>query len=196
MKKSLFFVMILCMFGRFGYSQPVDEGNILIDASYGWPNLWTSFFKTAVTDASSTNVKVGSLGPISAQFEYMVSEKMGVGLVFGYSTSSVSFDDVDSGYYYDLSVTRIRIMPKFSIHFGQSDVFDPYFLLAAGYASKNYKFESDEPGYDGFSVDGISPIAFRVGFGGRYYFTDAIGAKFEIGLGGGGLLEFGLTAKF
>ncbi|HBG71485.1 MAG: hypothetical protein A2W93_14635 [Bacteroidetes bacterium GWF2_43_63] len=196
MKKTLFFVMILCMFGRFGYSQPVEEGNILIDASYGWPNLWTSVFKTAVTDSYSTDVKVGSIGPLSAQFEYMVSDKIGFGLIFGYSNSSVSYKDIDSGYYYDLSVPRVRFMPKFSVHFGQSDVFDPYFLIAAGYGSHTYKYESDDPDYTGFEVAGISPIAFRLAFGGRYFFSDVIGAKFEIGLGGGGLLEFGVTAKF
>jgi len=188
--------MILCFFCRFGYSQPVGEGNILIDASYGWPNLWTNVFKAAVTDARSTNVKVGSMGPISAQFEYMVSEKMGVGLVFGYSTSSVSYDDVDSGYFYDLSVTRIRLMPKFSVHFGQSDSFDPYLILAAGYASKNYDYVSNDPDYNGFSIDGISPVAFRIGFGGRYFVSENFGLKMEIGIGGGGLLEFGISTKF
>ena len=197
MKKSLFFVMILCMFGRFAYSQPVEEGNILIDASYGWPNLWTNVFKTAVTDVYSTDVKVGSLGPMSAQFEYMVSDKIGVGIILGYSNSKVSYKDIDSGYTYDLSVPRMRFMPKFAIHFGNSDSFDPYLLIAAGYGSYSFKYDTNDPYYsdDDFTMN-IAPIAFRTAFGGRYYFSDAIGAKFEIGFGGGGLLEFGLTAKF
>ncbi|MPM05632.1 hypothetical protein SDC9_51922 [bioreactor metagenome] len=201
MKKTLFFVAFICLLGRVGFSQAVEEGNSLIDASYGWPNLWTSVFKTAVTDAYSTDVKVGSLGPISVQYEYMVSDKMGFGIIFGYSNSKVSYkeyNDFDAvEYKYELSVPRMRFMPKFAVHFGNSDVFDPYWLIAAGYGTYSFKYDTNDPNYNDSNFNmNIAPVAFRTAFGGRYFFSDAIGAKFEIGFGGGGLLEFGLTARF
>ena len=197
MKRTLLFAAIICLFCRFGFSQAVDQGNSLLDASYGWPNLWTNVFKASVTNDNSINVKTGSLGPLSVQYEYLISEKIGIGVVFGYSSSSVSFTDLDSGYTYELSVPRMRFMPKFAFHFGNSDSFDPYLLIAAGYGSHSFNYKTTDPDYtnEDFTMD-IAPIAFRIAFGGRYFFSDAIGAKFEIGIGGGGLLEFGLTAKF
>lgn len=69
-----------------------------------------------------------------------------------------------------------RLMAKFSFHFGNSESFDGYTTIATGFSS-------------------ISYIAGRVALGGRYFFNEKTGVLMEFGIGGGGLIEFGLSFK-
>lgn len=193
---SLFVVVAFCVNG---YSQAVEQGNSIVDLTYGWPNLWTNVFKTAVTDATSTNIKTGTIGPVAIKYEYMVADKIGVGLVVNYANSSVQYDEQvgSNNYNYKLSVPRIRVMGKFGFHYGNSDMFDGYTNICVGYGGYSFKYTTNDPDYtdDAFTMS-IAPVAFRVATGGRVFFTDNLGAMLEFGVGGGGLVEFGLTAKF
>ena len=42
----------------------------------------------------------------------------------------------------------------------------------------------------------LFPVAARIGVGMRYFFTENIGANLGLGLGQGGLVNIGITAKF
>jgi opacity protein-like surface antigen len=185
------------------FSQAVEQGKMIVDASYGWPNLWTSTLKNILTDNNSYNIKVGTLGPIGAKFEYMVADKVGVGIVFNYATSSVKWNDtsyvsgVSHTYDYKVSIPRYRIMAKFGFHYGNSDMFDGYTNICVGYGGFSWVQKTDDPNFkdDNYNLK-LTPIAFRICTGGRIFFTDNIGAMMEFGIGGGGLMEFGLCAKF
>lgn len=185
-------------------SQAVDAGNILIDAYYGFPNLFTSALKTTYANSGSVeDVNIGGIGPVGGRFEYMVSEKIGIGLEINYTDSYVEYTDLGTDtlgnpyrYEYKVSVPRLRIMPRFNFHFGSSDVFDGYFAVAAGYNNTQYKFESNDPDFGDESITGLVPVAFRLAVGGRYFFTDAVGIHMELGLGGGALINGGLSFKF
>ena len=205
MKKCLLIFSAALLFSAFGYSQAVEQGNSLVDVTYGWPNLWTNVFKAAATSETSTDIKTGTMGPIAIKYEYMVADKIGVGGIFNYANSSVKYNDqvfnsttgVYDLYNYKLSVPRFRVMAKFSFHYGNSDMFDGYTSIGVGYGGHSFKYTTNDPNYTSDSFDlNIAPIAFRVATGGRIYFSDNIGALLEFGIGGGGLLEFGLTAKF
>jgi len=184
-------------------SQAVEQGKMIVEGTYGWPNLWTSTLKSIVTDNSSYGIKVGTLGPIAGKFEYLVADKVGVGVVVNYATSSVSWTDttfvagVSHEYKYKASVPRYRVMAKFGFHYGNSDVFDGYTNICVGYGGFSLKTTTDDPNYNDENLNlRLTPVAFRICTGGRIFFTENIGAVMEFGIGGGGLMEFGLCAKF
>jgi outer membrane scaffolding protein for murein synthesis (MipA/OmpV family) len=178
-------------------AQAVEQGNMTFDVYYGFPNLTGSLAKSISTDSELT---VKSLGPIGGKFEYMVSDKMGVGLETNYSSTTVTYTEFDSfdstNYEYNWSITSIRFMPRWNIHFGSSDNFDGYFGIAAGYLARTYKDSSTDPNYTSTSISGAFPFALRLAVGGRYYFTDNIGLHMELGFGGGALIHGGFAFKF
>lgn len=72
-------------------AQGVKKGNVLVDAYYGFPNLYTTVFKTAYANSGSEEgLKIGGVGPLGVRAEYMVADKIGVGLDIGYNNSKVS----------------------------------------------------------------------------------------------------------
>ena len=202
MKKIIFIfgaTLGLCLNNFDANAQAVEQGKSLVDVYYGFPNLYTSVLKTAYANGSQDiNVAIQGLGPIGMRYEYMMSDTIGIGGEFNYASSSVSWDAPDVNnvmQHYEASSPRTRIMGRFNVHFGGNDHFDGYFGVGAGYKNTQYKFTSSDPTYNA-SAKSLIPIAFRLAVGGRYYFTDNIGAGLELGLGGGGIINAGLAFKF
>lgn len=183
-------------------AQAVEEGNVLIDVYYGFPNLYGTVFKNAYANSGTEqDVKISSLGPIGLRGEYMVSDKIGVGLDIGFNNTKVSFTEFDSfdnaTYEYDYKTQKIGAMVTFNYHFLEnSDNLDAYFMVGAGYGNRSYSFKSTDPNYTDETIDGLIPVASRIGVGMRYFFTDNIGANLAIGFGQGGLINGGLSFKF
>ena len=184
-------------------AQVVEQGNIMVDVFYGFPNLWSKALKTAYDQTGSDVVmKSSAVGPFGCKIEYMMSDKIGLGLIVNYANSTVKWSEntVDLNnspitYNYDISLPRFRIMPAFNLHFYPTDKLDPYWVIAAGYGSFNAKIKTNDPNFEETDIKGLIPIAFRTGIGTRYFFTDNIGANFEIGFSGGPLLQLGLSCK-
>lgn len=186
-------------------AQVVEEGTILIDAYYGFPNLYTTTIKQAyASSGGASNVKVGGIGPVGGKIEYLIADKVGLGLDVNYTNTYVAYDEmstdtasgITNNYNYEVSRSVLRIFPRFNFHFGNSDKFDGYAGVGAGYRVATWSFESNDPDFGDQSVEGFLPVSFRAFVGGRYFFTDNIGLNFEIGAGGGALLQGGLSAKF
>lgn len=209
LKRTLLLLTLsLALFaGQRANAQVYEGGEFLIDAYYGWPNGYTSLFRGIVSeDPEVDNVRIRSLGPLGLKLEYVLSERIGIGLHVNYANSSISAttSELDSAgnyveYDYKLSVPRFRIMPTFNVHFGDADDFDPYFSLGVGYKSANLIFKSDDPSLENeeesYNVN-MTPLAFRLEFGARYFFTDNFGVHSAIGISGGALAVFGVSAKF
>lgn len=204
MKKFLLIFGCAFLLSTYSYSQAVEQGMSLVDVAYGWPNLWTTTLKSITTTTESYNVKVSGIGPMSLRYEYMVADKVGVGLMVSYASTGITFsEDTYDGlgnpvtYDYDFKIPRYRVMPKFSFHYGNSDMFDGFTTIAVGYGGYSFNWTSNDPSItDDYYDWGFWPVAVRVATGGRIFFSDNVGALLEFGLGGGGLLEFGLCAKF
>lgn len=180
-------------------SQALEQGMSVIDVNYGFPNLFANVIETAATGFNSTDIKTSAFGPVSLKYEYMVSDRIGLGVEFNYANASVSYTDQGQDgntYDYKLSVPRFRALPKFNVHFGNSDVLDFYASLAGGYSSFEIKEETNDPNYDTENLDlTLSNFAFRVAFGTRVFVSDSFGFGAEIGFGGGALLAAGLTYR-
>lgn len=191
-------------------AQAVEQGDMITTAQYGFPNFWNLLVKAAYDDSQTYyDFKIKGFGPIGAQFEFMVTDKIGLGIKSNYSGTSISYYEgqpvYDSNgnqtgttlYDYKLSFTRVRALGRFALHFGNSDNFDGYFGIAAGYSSFSVKYESNDPNYDGdVAFKNPVPIGFRLDVGGTYFIVPKFGINFEIGIGGGPLLNAGIATKF
>ncbi len=184
-------------------AQAVEEGNILIDVYYGFPNLYATVFRNAYANSGTEeNVDINGLGPLGLRGEYMVSDKIGLGLDLGFNNTNLKYTEFDSfdnkDYEYTFKTQKIGAMVTFNYHFLESnDNLDAYFMVGAGYSNRSFKFTSTDPDYIEDEVSGsLIPIASRVGVGMRYFFTDNIGVNLAIGFGQGGIINGGLSLKF
>ena len=190
-------------------AQCISEGKILIDGYYGFPNLYSAVFKSAYANSGSeANLKFGSLGPVGLRAEYLLTDKVGLGLDLGMNSSSISYDQSTSvfnsttnsydavTYNYKFSTKKVGAIVSFNYHFVENDNFDAYFVFGMGYGTRSFNFTSNEPGYSTPSAKSLIPVASKIGVGMRYFFTENIGANLALGFGQGGLLNAGITAKF
>jgi hypothetical protein len=178
-------------------SNVLSKGKSTINIYYGY-NVFTSIY-TAVATSAALGTTVKSVGPVGVVYEYMISDKIGLGGEVGYSKTSVSYNETftdymgnSSTYNYQWNFSTIRAMVRLNIHFFQNDKFDIYYLTSMGYRATSFSFSTNEPNY-GASVSFKSPIPFGIkpGLGFRFFFTKNIGLNLEMAIGtpiiGGGL---------
>lgn len=199
----------------------IMRGNVMIDPYIGVPNWANSLLYSQYDGSSSevTNYKtVGGALSYGGRFEYMIADKVGVGADVNYEVSGFSFDYVDYQYdasgaiIYDMNgnamqtsytdeytAKKLRAMFRLNYHFFQSDKVDVYTGFAAGYKSVNREFTTTPSNpystNDSFNK-ALVPVTARLAIGSKIYFTQNIGAHVELGVFGGGLIQFGLSAKF
>lgn len=191
---------------------PVVEGNFIIDAYAGIPNWANSilFSQYSGSNASAANYKVnGSMLSYGGRFEYMIADNMGVGLDVNYEVSGFNYDYIDStfnstsgtyttrAYNFDYRAKKLRAMARMNYHFVQNDRIDVYAGFAGGYKHIRREVVTEDMDNEDIGISGaLVPVALRISIGTRVYFTNNIGAMIELGAFGGGLLQFGITAKF
>ena len=181
-------------------AQALEQGNVIIDAYYGFPNLYSTVFKTLYESSNSTGLTLGSQGPLGIRAEYLITDKVGFGIDLGMNSSSISFSEADINtniiYDYKFSTRKIGAIFTFNYHFVENDKLDAYFVVGGGYGNRNFKFTSTDPNYIEESVESLIPISYKIGVGMRYFFTENIGANLALGLGQGGIANVGVSAKF
>jgi outer membrane protein W len=180
-------------------AQALEQGNVIIDAYYGFPNLYSAIFKAAYESSNSTGLTLGSQGPLGIRAEYLISDKVGFGIDLGMNSSSISYSEADINnniYDYKFTTRKIGAIFTFNYHFVENDKLDAYFVVGGGYGNRTFKFTSTDPNYIEESVESIIPISYKIGLGMRYFFTENIGANLALGLGQGGLVNAGISAKF
>lgn len=207
MKKCLTIVSVFMVFisaGNVATAQAVEEGNVIIDAYYGFPNLYSTTFRAAYANSGSeTDISIKGLGPLGGRVEYMLADKFGLGLDIGFNNTKLTFTDAgtDSNgnpttYDYDYSTAKFGAMITMNYHFLDNDNLDLYGQFGIGYGNRNFKFSSTDPNYTELSVESLIPVASRLGVGMRYFFTDNVGVNLNLGFGQGGLANAGVSFKF
>jgi opacity protein-like surface antigen len=175
-------------------AQAMEQGRMCFDVYYGFGSMSKAF----VQEMAKPDGRFRSIGALGARFEYMASDNVGIGLEGNYLMHEATWntnDGVDN-FDYTYNVRRIRFMPRINYHFGNSDSFDAYLGVGAGYRSIVRSFSSNDPNYVPEEIEGVFPVAMRLAFGARYFFTENIGAHIEFGLGGGNILHYGLSFRF
>lgn len=126
--------------------------------------------------------------PISVSMDYGWKEKISLGGIVGFSTTT---EDV---VLYKINYTYILVAARGAYHFDLGvDKLDPYAGVLLGYNAASAGFDPDPgPPFNNISVGG----AIYGGFlGARYGITDNIGAFGELGYGIGNL-TVGVSYKF
>ncbi len=176
-------------------AQALEAGKIIVDGYYGFPNLFTTVFENAYSNASGTGLTFGSEGPLGIRAEYLISDKVGFGIDLGMNSSSIYYSE--NTYDYTFKTRKIGAMVTFNYHFVESDKFDVYFVTGAGYGNRTFKITSTEPEYTEPTMDfNLVPVSAKIGVGLRYFFTEQIGFNLGLGIGQGGLVNVGISAKF
>ena len=170
----------------------VQQGSVIIDGFYGYPYLVGAVLKAAVNSTPQTSLTVHNFGTAGGKFEYMISDKVGLGVEFTYSNANAKYQDSINAPIYTAGVKKIRVLGSFNFHFATTTSIDPYFTIGMGY--KNTSYYDNQPGY-GYTWPTLIPVAFRLGVGLHYYFTDFLGINAELGIGGP-LMRAGLSFKF
>lgn len=182
----------------------VEQGNIIIDGYYGFPNLMTGLLRSIATNASTTSfdLKVTGVGPFGGRLSYMATDNIGIGLDVFYANSGFEYSDtIISGngtrYFYKLSNPRPRFLARVDYHFNIAEKVDMYAGAGIGYSTAKYKLETNDPTFvlTQYSTRNLVPVAYRIAFGTKFYFVKFLGAGVEVGLGGP-LVTVGLSGKF
>ncbi len=213
MKQTLF-VLATTLVGTFAMAQThVEQGNVIVDPYIGLPNWANSISYNNLDDENKSwqNYQLnGGLLSYGGRAEYLLSDNFGIGVDINYEVSGYNYDRADSVlnfgtgmyepgsvYHYDYKAKKLRVMARFNYHFVQNERLDAYTGFAGGYKYVNRTWESNKPNFKDENLDGaLIPVTFRIAIGARVYFTDNIGAHVELGAFGGGLLQFGISAKF
>jgi hypothetical protein len=180
-------------------SQCIEKGNYIFEAFYGGPNLWSNVLEASYISTNSIDVKPSNIGPLGLRAEYLISDRLGLGIDILYSRNAVFWKDEDfftpgSYFSYKVSVPRIRLTPRLNFHFTSTDRFDIYGAFGAGYKNTRYILETDDPDYEDTTESALIPISLRIGLGARFFFTENIGVGAEIGIGGA-FATFGVAIK-
>jgi len=187
-----------------GFAQSWDEGKSSVTVGYGFPNLVTATFRSLYNTSNHTGYTFQAMGPIIARYEYGLSEKIGFGLVLGYSSMSLSYnyEDYNSNgvlttYTEKLKWSSPTVGGRMSIHFATKDKLDPYFGVSAGWSGNTFTWTDNNPNNTTTqSSRSFSPFYFGLGVGMRYYFTENIGLYVEFGWDKWALMQAGLALKF
>ena len=156
------------------------KGQIDVNAGIGLIRTFYSGHSTAVP-------------PISISADYGITDKISVGGFFGYTSTKDRYS-----YYYD---TRDYVKYSFTIigvrgayHLNLLDQLDTYAGLMLGYNIASSKVNSNSPYWDDYAV-ASGGLALSAYVGGRYHFTEQIGAFAEVGYGIS-VLNLGATFRF
>lgn len=145
---------------------------------------------------SDINLGVGfvsSFGlPISVSYDYAYSDKISIGGIFSYASSSEDFGF--GGFAYSWNYTYMIVGARGMYHFDFVDNMDTYAGVLLGYNIASAKFDGD-PALEALVTEpSVGGLAWGITAGARYHFTDNLGAFAELGYGVS-VINVGLTYK-
>lgn len=128
-----------------------------------------------------------SVPPIGASFEYGIKDEISIGGFLGYTASDIAFVGGDWKYSY----TILGLRGSYHLDLLGNEKIDTY-----GGAMLGYYLLSVDYGNSGVTTGGdAGSFAYTLYVGGRYAFTDNIGAFAELGYGIA-FLQLGANLKF
>lgn len=216
--KKLNYYLILFLFIQFaivakaqkgndGSEKCIGEGKFIVDGYYGYPYVMGSLIKDyyGSNNGNLGDEKVVNYNHMGGKFEYLINDMVGMGIDYTYAKALYTYTD---SYYttvngqstikYDRfteSLTKQRFLLRVNVHFATTAELDPYATAGVGY--KQTIFKTNNPNnynYD-LSFYNAFPVAFRLGAGLRWFFTDNIGVNVEAGIGGPAV-QGGVCLKF
>lgn len=182
----------------------LQSGDILVDPYLGFPNMNVLFDQRGETFEGSKHNR--AFGPSGIRSELMLSDKVGIGLDFIYTSSKkfkvkqVYDDDLNKFFLYEVIEKRkkIRLQLRMNYHFYNEDGLDCYVGIGAGNNWKRYQVISDVPRELSAQVEDPDffyfPMSMRLCGGTRYFIQEDLAIQCEVGLGGP-LISLGLCFR-
>ncbi len=132
--------------------------------------------------------------PLHASFEMGVTDKIGVGGLIGYTSST--WDQAFFTTNYSWKFSYLIIGARGAYHFLDHEKIDAYGGAMLGYNIASAKFESNDADLERLVTEpSVGGLAFGAFVGGRYMFSDNSGVFAELGYNIA-WLSVGYTAKF
>jgi len=198
MKYKVILLLSICnvFFMKNGNSQIIEEGTSIVTLGYGTPNMGKLIFNLLNNLSGKDNFTTTGFGPLSLKYEYMISDNVGVGTSFNFTSYNTTYtrtkDSFDlSGNLIGVFTTKYKYAAKnYSALFRlncsfetEDENLDLYYGIGAGFRGNNIKLSST-PLDKSFSYSSNPfPIGFETSFGVRYFFTEKLGGYGEFGLG-------------
>ncbi|MBI2257461.1 MAG: hypothetical protein HYU67_01005 [Flavobacteriia bacterium] len=195
------------------------KGQFYFNPYYGFPHLEKIFidyyFKSDSTIKSYNfeKIKTKGIGPLGFRAGYFLNKYISLGIDFYYNQYYVDLTDEYEVFDFELQqnviqtdvyryiMTRYRGLISGNFYFPTSKSnFDLYGGLGIGFNIRKFDFKENNVSVVEFQEEvenstSVLPIAMRMNFGMRYYFTKNIGFNAEVGIGGA-LLSAGLMIRF
>lgn len=199
--------ILLVFIPTLGFCQPLEEGDWVVEAGFGFPNVppITSSVSFFHGNSVSENSEQRKFGQFYLKTDFFVSDKVSVigsanyGYFYQYEVRTLETYDgntdswVSQSYFYETKLSKWRVTAGINWHLIRTDRLDSYFGVMAGTKKAFTKFNTNDPDA-GTPFNWAVPFALRLHWGSRYFITEAIGLNFELGLGGP-LIKGGLTYK-
>jgi hypothetical protein len=207
---TLFLITVSLSFAQWGNSKKkycIHKNNLLFEPSYSAPSVYWLLYSMSFATGEETTGEYGN-DPVGARFEYMLGDVAGIGLDFFYENHTISSRTktqiLDSHgdleriltYNYSFTMDKFAIMPRFAFHVVRGKRLDLYLSAAAGYSRTKFTQYSNDPAGTNESVKLPIPVAVRGTIGMHYYPIKYVGIFLEAGGYDGGMIGFGLSAKF
>ncbi|GAA4357165.1 hypothetical protein GCM10023185_21690 [Hymenobacter saemangeumensis] len=158
---------------------PFEEGTNALNVGIGFGASYAYVGSVSATPAFSASFERGikQLGP----------GVLGIGALVGYQGTSAEFFGIKQ------KSSDIVVSVRGAYHYPVTDSFDAYAGIGVGYRKISYSYEGSTSSFlTTADYGGIYSAGF---IGGRYFFTDAIGAFAELGYDQT-YLKAGLSMKF
>lgn len=200
-KLKIISVSLLSMFTILGLNslnaQVLSKGDFLFDAYIGTPKIYELTNRNAIKrfEREDGYMKFSGFQALGVRSEYMISNRIGLGLDASYSNfkvSTLSFGDAKQTDYQTLAG-----MVTFNYHFlKRSEKFDLHGILGLGAAIRTSTEITYLPRYQRDENVLNHNLAVKLGLGARYFITDKIGLNLSVGYGEGPFINGGISIKF
>ena len=219
LNSGIIFLLALSFFGSQNSNAQLRKGHIVLDGYYGAPNfgvISANLLNLAVAPVireyvpelnETVDLTISGLGPMGGRVEYLVRDRIGLGVDFIYNSTTCVFaidtfdiDDINIGpMSITYKMTRMRGHFRFNYHFCNSKRWDIYCGLGVGLNNRKHKFTAQFHLLQDWNLSkafsGSYPYSARTCLGIRFYPTKVVGLSMELGLGGP-LVSGGISVRF
>lgn len=175
-KKLLVAAVLMGLTGLQATAQVFEEGAKFLHVGVGFGSAY-----------AFSGSKMG-VPPVHASFEAAITDKIGVGGLVGYSSSTWDYGAFGwSGgkYKYQWNASYLVIGARGAYHFVDNDQWDAYGGLMLGYNVASLKFKTDDPDWKEPTIGWVEPkvggVAFGAFVGARYAFSQSSAVFAELG---------------
>ena len=180
MLKKILLSTILVAMTFMSFAQVFSKGSMNVCVGYGY-----NAFSHYITDSWSDNTGFSSsnLGQIHLKYEYMVSDKVGIGLSLNYMSYKVGYNtDMNGTYKASIQYSSISSLFRTNVYYVNTDKIGIYTGIGLGYRTAVFKEKYEDPNFQGESkTPNLFPFGMEITTGIKGMFTPNIGAYAEVG---------------